>query len=71
MNCENCEHWRQTDSGGECHRYAPRPALLAFLPARATVCQVHWPTTAADDTYGEYAPNRERRLERRRKLEMR
>lgn len=63
-HCATCANWMPESSAtpqsqesalpslGECHRYAPRPLILAL--EAATDAQLVWPRTRAGDVCGEW-----------------
>jgi hypothetical protein len=51
--CETCRFWSiDDDAGGECRRYAPRPATLET----ASDAWQNWPATLSGDWCGEHQP---------------
>lgn len=62
--CDACLHWLAAPDSfpgepqGQCHRHAPRPAMLALLLRESAAAddQVQWPRTYADDWCGQWQP---------------
>jgi hypothetical protein len=55
--CAKCLFWNmQTDSSGECHRYAPHAILWGTVSdERSKATFVFWPRTLASECCGDFS----------------
>lgn len=59
LTCSTCRHFRLADhqASGECHRYAPRPNVVAPIVVGLGLAALPvWPTVLNSDSCGEWSP---------------